>query len=87
LRDFVVIGAKVSEQLCRLVYPPDLVDHPVLYNMSKNFGVQVDIRRATLTADRGWVIIQIKGSQDDLEKALAWVKEQGVRVELLSSEN
>ncbi len=65
----------------RFTYPPDLVSQPVIYTMGKQFGLVTNIRRANLTHDRGWMILEIHGEPDALERALAWAREQGVRVE------
>ena len=40
-----------------------------------------NIRRADVTDDRGWVILELDGEHDEIERALAWVEEQGVRVD------
>jgi hypothetical protein len=31
--------------------------------------------------DRGWVILEITGSDDEIDRAIAWSKRQGVRVD------
>lgn len=71
----------VTERV-KFTFPPDLVNTPVIYNMGKEFGVQIRIRRANLSHDRGWVILEVVGTAEAVEKSLAWAKEQGVTVEL-----
>jgi hypothetical protein len=65
----------------KFTFPPDLVTQPVIYNMGKQFNVVTNIRRANVTRDRGWVILEISGKEDEIEKAIAWSKDQGVRVD------
>jgi hypothetical protein len=65
----------------KFTFPPDLVTQPVIYNMGKQFHVVTNIRRANVTRDRGWVILEISGKEDEIEKAIAWSKDQGVRVD------
>jgi ABC-type methionine transport system ATPase subunit len=65
----------------KFTFPPDLVTQPVIYNMGKQFHVVTNIRRANVTRDRGWVILEISGKDDEIERAIAWSKEQGVRVD------
>ena len=65
----------------RFTFPPDLVNQPVIYNMGKQFGVVTNIRRANIGHDRGWMVLEIVGKDEDLDRALAWSREQGVRVE------
>jgi L-aspartate semialdehyde sulfurtransferase ferredoxin len=66
----------------KITFPPDLVNQPMLYTMSKQFGVVTNIRRANIGRDRGWMIVEIQGSQSDVDRSLAWAREQGLHVEL-----
>lgn len=70
----------------KITFPPDLVNTPVIYNMGKEFGVGTRIRRANLSHDRGWVILDVDGTPEAVEKSLAWAKEQGVRIEPVNPE-
>ncbi|MFN8524407.1 MAG: NIL domain-containing protein [Chloroflexota bacterium] len=65
----------------KFTFPPDLVTQPVVYNMGKEFRVVTNVRRANVAHDRGWMILEISGDQPELDRALAWAKEQGVRVD------
>ena len=70
----------------KFTFPPDLVNQPVIYNMGKQFGVVTNIRRANLTHDRGWVILEVVGTDDDVKKSIDWATDQGVRVEAVAAE-
>lgn len=76
----------MAAERVKLTFPPDLVNQPVIYNMGKQFGVVTNIRRANLSHDRGWMIVEVVGSESDVEKSLLWAREQGVRVEPVSAE-
>jgi hypothetical protein len=65
----------------RLTFPPDLITQPVIFNMGKEFNVVTNIRRANVTRDRGWVVLEISGSDDEVERAIEWARAQGVRVD------
>jgi hypothetical protein len=54
--------------------------------MGKEFGVATNIRRANLSHDRGWVILEVVGTSEAIEKSLTWAKEQGVRIEPATAE-
>jgi ABC-type methionine transport system ATPase subunit len=71
----------MARQRVKFTFPPDLVTQPVVYNMGKEFQVVTNIRRANVSGDRGWVILEISGSDDDIARALDWAKDQGVRIE------
>ena len=76
----------MASERVKFTFPPDLVNTPVIYNMGKQFGVVTNIRRANLSHDRGWVILEVVGNSQDVERSLAWAREQGVRVEPVAAE-
>lgn len=65
----------------KFTFPPDLVTQPVIYNMGKGFHVVTNIRRANVTRDRGWVVLEISGPAEEIENAIEWARQQGVRVD------
>ncbi len=65
----------------KFTYPTDLINQPVIYNMGVKFHVITNIRRANVTRDRGWVVLEITGEADQVERAIQWAREQGVRVD------
>ena len=62
----------MAAERVKFTFPADLVNQPLIYNMGKQFGVVTNIRRANLTHDRGWVILEVVGNQEDVERSLAW---------------
>jgi len=33
-----------------------------------------------LTADRGWIVLELDGKEEDIEAGITWVTSKGVRV-------
>ena len=62
-------------------FPEELVQEPIIYNLSQQFNVVTNIRRADVTEDRGWVVLELEGEKDDIEQGIAWVTSKGVRVD------
>ena len=54
---------------------------PVLSLMAKQFDVIFNIRGSTVTAEMGLVALEIDGAQTEVDKAVAWLKENGVTIE------
>jgi len=71
----------MAKQRLKFTFPPELITKPVIYTIGKQFNVVTNIRRANVTKDRGWVVLELEGKIEDIEAALAWVVEQGVRVD------
>ncbi len=65
----------------KLTFPAELVGEPVIYRMGRNFDVVTNIRRADVTRDRGWVVLEIEGEPERVEAAVNWVSSLGIRVD------
>jgi len=59
----------------------------MIYNLGHDFRVGTNIRRADVTGERGWVILEIERNNEDIEQGLAWVTAKGVGIELLDNES
>ncbi len=62
-------------------FPEELVREPIIYNLSHQFRVVTNIRRADVSESRGWVALELEGDERDIEQGIAWVTSRGVRVE------
>ena len=62
-------------------FPPDLITQPVIYNLGHQFSVVTNIRRADVTEDRGWVVLELEGKEEAIDEGLRWVGELGVRID------
>ncbi len=71
----------MAKRWLKFVFPPELVTEPVIYSLGRDFRVVTNIRRADVTEDRGWVLLELEGSDEDIERGLAWVVAKGVQVE------
>ena len=64
-----------------LTYPPVLVKEPILYLLVKKFDVIPNIRGANVSGEMGLLALELEGSPEALERAILWLREQGVKVE------
>ena len=65
----------------QLTFPPSLIQEPIVYRLVKDFDIVINIRRADVTATHGWVMLEIEGKQEDLERGVTWLKEKGLKVD------
>lgn len=65
----------------RLTFPPDLITEPIIHNIGQQYNVVTNIRRADVTSDRGWVVLEIRGESDELERVVEYLKNVKVEVE------
>ena len=67
----------------RLTFPNSLVKTPAIARMVKDFDVIADIRRAEIEETGGWLICELEGESDRIEAAYAWLRSEGIQVDLL----
>jgi hypothetical protein len=65
----------------RLTFPPHLIQEPILYRLVKDFDIVINVRRAEVKADYGWVALEMEAAEQTLERGVAWLKERGVQVD------
>lgn len=67
-------------------FKTELIQRPVIYELGVNFEIVTNIRRAEVNQNDGWVVLELEGSAEEIERGLAWVTEQGVEVSLLEGD-
>jgi len=71
----------MAKRQVMFTFPRDLIKEPIIYQLSHKFEVVTNIRRADVSEDRGWVVLELEGVDKEIEAGIAWVKEKGVRVD------
>jgi L-aspartate semialdehyde sulfurtransferase ferredoxin len=64
-----------------LSYPRILIREPILYQLVKKFDLVFNIRGASVSEDMGLVAVEFEGTPEQIERALAWLRQTGVTVE------
>lgn len=76
----------MAKRRARFTFPKDLITQPVIFNLGRNFQVVTNIRRADVREDMGWVILELEGEEEEIERGLDWVTSMGVRVDPISGD-
>jgi ABC-type methionine transport system ATPase subunit len=63
------------------MFPARLITRPVLWELAKTFPVVTNIRQASVTDEIGLVSVELDGEREEIKKAIAWLEEQGIKVE------
>jgi ABC-type methionine transport system ATPase subunit len=74
----------MPNQVIRLIFPPHLLDEPVINQLIRRYNLTVNILRANITAQEGWMDIQLTGSSAVIESATSWLEGRGVEVQGLT---
>jgi hypothetical protein len=62
-------------------FPEELIKEPIIYNLGLQFKVVTNIRRADVSENKGWVVLELEGEEKDIEQGIVWVTSKGVRVD------
>ncbi len=76
----------MASRRVRFTFEPELIREPVIYRIGHLYEVVTNIRMADVDEKVGWVILEISGEPGEIEGAIAWAEEQGVRVDPLAGD-
>ena len=76
----------MSSKRIRLTFEGQSVGDPLIYRMGREFQVVTNIRMADVERDFGWVILEVEGDADEIERSLAWMQARGVRIDPVSGD-
>ncbi len=71
----------MAKKQVMFTFPQELIREPIIYNLGRQFKVVTNIRRADVSENRGWVVLELEGDEQEIEKGIAWVTKKGVRVD------
>jgi ferredoxin len=64
-----------------LTFPEKIVTKPITYRLVKDYDLAFNILRAEITADiEGKILIEIKGSKEQLEEGIAYLQSEGISI-------
>jgi ferredoxin len=67
-----------------LHFPPAATDQPVIYRLSRDYGLVFNILRASITPEEeGLMVLELSGEEDDYRRAAEYLKEMGIRLQPL----
>ena len=74
----------MAKQQIMLSFPGELLSEPIIFNLSQEFNLITNIRRADITDERGWMLIELEGKAEDIEAGITWAISRGVRIDKIS---
>ena len=72
---------KMTKRQVMFTFPQELIREPIIYTFSHQFRIVTSISRANVSEDRGWVVLELEGEEEELEQGITWVISKGVRVD------
>lgn len=74
----------MAKRRVMFTFTAETITEPIIYNLGQQFKVVTNIRQADLAEERGWIILELDGKDQDIEAGIAWVTSRGVRVDPVS---
>jgi hypothetical protein len=71
----------LAKQRVKFTFPQELIKEAVIWRLGRDFKLVTNIRRADVTEDRGWVVLELEGEMEEIERGVRWVVDFGVRVD------
>jgi ABC-type methionine transport system ATPase subunit len=59
----------------------DHVTEPWIWRIGRDFNVKVNLVKANVDADYGWVQLRLEGPVEEIQRATAWLMTTGLHVE------
>lgn len=76
----------MAKRRLHLTFPDHLITEPVIYNLGQQFEVVTNIRRANIEERVGWVILELEGADDEIDKAVEYASGLGVEVSMIDGD-
>ncbi len=76
----------MAKRQIMFTFPKELIKEPIIYKLGKGFDIITNIRRADVSENKGWVVLELEGEENAIEKGIAWVVSQGVRVDPITGD-
>jgi hypothetical protein len=71
----------MAKRQVMFTFPQKLIRDPIIYILSHQFKLVTNIRRADISEDKGWVVLELEGEEKEIEDGITWVTAIGVRVD------
>ncbi len=65
----------------RFTFPENLIKEPIIHKLGHEFEVITNVRMADVDEHTGWVVLELEGAAEEIERSLSWAQERGVRVD------
>lgn len=71
----------MAKQQVMFTFPQERIKSPIIHTLGTEFDIVTNIRRADISDDKGWVVLELEGEPGQIERGLEWVTTKGVRVD------
>ena len=73
----------MTSERVKLTFPEHLIKQPIIARLVREFDVMPNIRQAKIEESVGWVICELGGEAEAIDRAIDWLRDFGVEVDRL----
>jgi len=68
-----------------LTFPHEIVDHPIVYHLVKEYNLMINILRARVTPqEEGRLVLEISGKKKELEAGIKYLADLNINIQSLA---
>ena len=71
----------MAKLIVMFTFSQEAIQEPIIYNFGQQFNLTTNIRRADISEDKGWAVVELEGEEKGIEQGIAWATSKGVRVD------
>ncbi|MBT3363845.1 MAG: FeS-binding protein [Chloroflexi bacterium] len=71
----------MAKRQVMFTFPQKLIKEPIIYDLGIKYSIITNVRRADVSENKGWVMLELEGEENNIDKGLEWVESTGVRVD------
>ena len=71
----------MAKRRVMFTFSSEVITEAIIYNLGQQFRLITNILRADLTEDRGYIVLELDGKDEDIKAGIAWATSKGVRVD------
>ena len=64
-----------------LTFPQQVLNDPLIYMLGRDFDLVPNIRGAMITDEMGMMALEVEGDPSNIERAVQFLRERGVKVD------
>lgn len=80
-------GANLVKKRVTLVFPQEQIKEPVVFTMAKKFDIMPNIRKARVTETVGEMMLEMEGTEKNLEQGIKFLESHGIKVEPVTGDS
>ena len=76
----------ITSKKISLRFPRHLVDRPVVYHLIKDYNLELNILKATISSEEGHMVLELRGERADFDRGIEYLTKTGLIIDTLCRE-